>query len=267
MSATDTLRIAVAQFDAQPLDIAANAAAHEALLEQAASDGAQLVVFPELSLTGYCASALAGDPAAAVVDPQGQDLAGLRAACNRLGVAAVVGAPVMEGGARYLASIPIDRRGGVDPVYRKVHLSGEEQTWFRRGRQRLAVTLDGWKVALGVCYDSSFPEHARGYARDGADLYLVSGAFPAGRAEARRSIYMPARALENTIYVAYANYVGAHDGQSYEGRSGVWGPDGAPVAEAGGETGLAMVTLRRAALAEAREALPMLRDLAALRAG
>jgi predicted amidohydrolase len=171
----------------------------------------------------------------------------------------------MADGARRLAAIQIDRKGAAAAVYHKIHLSGDEQRWFTRGRRRIAFTLDGWRIAIGVCYDSSFPEHARGYAREGADLYLVGGAFPAGRSDARRAIYMPARALENTMYVAFSNYVGAHEGETYEGRSGVWGPDGAQIADAGAGEGVTVVDLKAADLRAARKATPMLADLEALR--
>ena len=77
----------------------------------------------------------------------------------------------------------------------------------------------------------------------------------------RRSVYFPARALENTIYVAFANYVGGHDGLSYCGRSALHGPDGRLLADAGPDrTGIATAELDRENLRQTRETLRMLHD-------
>ena len=95
----------------------------------------------------------------------------------------------------------------------------------------------------------------------GADAYLVSGAFPGGESDHRRSIYFPARALENTFYVAFANFIGAHDGLEYRGRSAVHGPDGRLLADAGpDQPGIAVADFDPDTLRQTRETLPMLRD-------
>ena len=89
----------------------------------------------------------------------------------------------------------------------------------------------------------------------------MSGAFPGGESDHRRSIYFPARALENTFYVAFANFVGAHDGLEYRGRSAVYGPDGRSLADAGPDgAGIAVAKLDPEILRRTRETLPMLRD-------
>ena len=111
------------------------------------------------------------------------------------------------------------------------------------------------------CYDSSFPEHGRALALADADVYLVSGAFPLGNSDHRRSIYFPARALENTFYVAFANFVGGHDGLDYCGRSALYGPDGRLLADAGpDEAGIAVAELETEVLRQTRETLQMLDD-------
>ncbi len=101
---------------------------------------------------------------------------------------------------------------------------------------------------------------------EGADAYLVSGAFPLGESDHRRSVYFPARALENTFYVAFANFVGAHDGLTYCGRSAVHGPDGRMLADAiPDRTGIAVAELEPERLRRTRETLRMLRERGAER--
>ena len=130
-----------------------------------------------------------------------------------------------------------------------------------RGGSHEEIAIDGWKLGLGICYDSSFPEHARRYALCGADVYLLSGAFPLGRSDYRRSIYFPARSLENTVYLVFSNYVGEHDGQGYGGMSAIHGPDGRCLSDAGtSESGIALWDLCERHLKETRQSLQMLQD-------
>ena len=255
------LRIAAAQFDAESGDIDHIIACHIELISVAANEGAALVVFPELSITGYCASLLDQDSFALAVDPAGKAMAKLRSACESSNIAAVVGAPVVGAAGLHLSSIAIGREGGIETAYDKMYLDSDEKRWFVRGEKPRQITVDGWRLGLGICYDSSFPEHARGYALSGADVYVLSGAFPRGRSDYRRSIYFPARSLENTMFLAFSNYVGAHDGLEYGGMSAIHGPDGECLCDAGPTGhGLAMVSLDHAHLLEIRRNLQMLQD-------
>ncbi len=256
-----SIRVGAAQFDAVAGDIAANVAAHERLIDDAGGRGVDVLVFPELSLTGY-ASPIADDGSARyVIDPGGPDLGPIEDACRANRVVAVVGTSVNTTAGLGLAAIVVDRRGRVCATYVKQHLDGHEKDWFVPGTAGCLIEVDGWLLALGICYDASFPEHGRGLALEGADAYLVSGAFPLGDSDHRRSVYFPARALENTVYVAFANFVGGHDERQYCGRSAVHGPDGRRLAEAGpDQPGMAVTELDPEHLREARMSLPMLAD-------
>ncbi len=255
------LRLAVAQFDAAAGDVDRNIGCHLDLLSQAADRGAALVVFPELSITGYCGRLLDQGVEAQMVEPKGERLDPIRKVCAERGIAALVGAPTRGETGAHLSAIMIGRDGDTELVYDKMYLDEDERQWFVRGTTPRPITIDGWVLGVGICYDSSFPEHARLYAIAGADAYLLPGAFPLGRSDYRRTIYFPARALENTIYLAFANYVGSHDGLEYGGMSAVYGPEGESLADAGPEApGLAVWDLDDTCLAETRARLKMLED-------
>ena len=258
---TKTLRVGAAQFDAVAGNITANAAVHERLIDEAGGDGVEVLVFPELSLPGYASSVLDEAPERCVVDPGGPELQPIRNACRRNRIVAVVGGALRNPRGLGLSAIVVDRQGQVCATYDKQYLDGRERGWFVPGTAGCMIEVGGWRLALGICYDSSFPEHGRALALAGADAYLVSGAFPGGESDHRRSIYFPARALENTFYVAFANFVGAHDGLEYRGRSAVYGPDGRLLADAGSDrTGIAVADFDPERLRRTRETLPMLRD-------
>lgn len=255
------IKVAAAQFCAVGADIESNIDSHVRLIEDAGRLGVDLVVFPELSLTGYTSETLDSDPERCVIAPQGSVLSPLLDACRRCAVVAIVGASLRGRQGLELASLVIDRQGRVAATYGKQHLDGHEKNWFVAGQESRLITFDGWSLGLGICYDSSFPEHCRSLALEGADLYLVSGAFPVGASDHRRSVYIPARALENTVFVAFSNYIGAHDGLTYCGHSAIAGPDGQLLADAGpDQPGLAVAVLDPGLLREARRSLQMLND-------
>jgi predicted amidohydrolase len=255
------IRVGAAQFDAVGGNIAANAAAHERLIAEAGGLGVDVLVFPELSLTGYASNILNEAPESCVVDPGGPALKPVRDACHRNGVVAVAGGSLRNTRGLGLSAIVVDRQGRICATYDKQYLDGPEKDWFVPGASGCMIEVDGWRLGVGICYDSSFPEHGRALALEGADAYLVSGAFPLGISDHRRSIYFPARALENTFYVAFANFIAGHDGLNYCGRSSVHGPDGRLLADAGpDQTGIAVAELDSERLLQTRETMAMLRD-------
>ena len=169
------LRVGVAQFDAAAGNITANCAAHERLIDEAGTDGVEVLVFPELSLPGYASSVLNQAPDRCVVDSDGPGLKPLREACLRNRIVAVVGGCLRNPRGLGLSSLVVDRQGQVCATYDKQHLDGSERDWFVPGTTGCMIEVDGWRLALGICYDASFPEHGRALALEGADAYLVSG--------------------------------------------------------------------------------------------
>ncbi|SDT54932.1 Predicted amidohydrolase [Actinoplanes derwentensis] len=240
------LRIAVAQARAEPGDVLTNSRRAAAVARAAARRGARVVLLPELHLSGYDL----GVAAASAVTPDDPRLDPLRAAGRVITV--IVGAPV-AGPANALL---VADRDGLRVGYVKQHLWHAERQVFRPGAVSGAVTVDGWRLGLGICYDLSFPEHARAAALDGVDAYLVAGAFATG-SEHRSAVYLAARALENTIFTAFANPVGG----ACSGLSSVWAPDGSRLASAGrGRERLMIADLDPASLTRTRGLLHMLAE-------
>jgi predicted amidohydrolase len=236
------MNVAAAQLQAVPGDVAANVAAHVRLIGEAAAAGARIVVFPELSLTGYELDRLRDDDALWLTT--GDDrLAPLRDACRAQRIHAVVGAPLRDDGRRILAALAIDDGGEVAVVYAKIHLDEQESELFSPGDEHVVYEVDGRRLGLAVCADASMPGHAARLAALGAEAYLVGALFPAGRME-RLLDQMTSRSRENGMYVALGSAVGRGGHYTGIGGSGVWGPDGRAVVQLRDEpSGIAVTEL------------------------
>lgn len=229
------LTVAAAQPPCTPYDVAANAHAHAAAVRAA---DARVVLFPEMSLTGYELDA----PPITAADPR---LAPLVAACAETGSVALAGAPVRgEAGRAHIGILAVDATGA-RVAYRKMWLGGAEPEHFAPGGEPAVAEVDGWRLGLAVCKDTGVPRHAADTAALGIDAYLAGvlehaadAAVPAARA---RRI-----AAAHRVWVVVASFAGATGGgyTRAAGRSAVHSPDGAVIAQAGPEPGaIARATL------------------------
>jgi predicted amidohydrolase len=212
------LSIAVAQPACAAHDVAANAAAHAQAVRAA---HARVMVFPEMSLTGY-------ELDAAPVAPDDKRLAPIIAACAETGALALVGAPVPGPGIGVLA---IDG-GGARVAYTKVHLYGDEADRFVPGEPAVIV-VDGWRLGLAVCRDTGVPEHAAKTAALGMDGY-VAGVVHADHEAGVHGERARRTAADHGVWVATAAFAGPTGGgyARTSGRSGIWSAQGELLAEA-----------------------------------
>ena len=219
-----SLIMGVAQPPCVALDVAANALAHAEAVRAA---GARVVVFPELSLTGY-------ELDAPVLSEDDERLDPLVAACAETGTIALAGAPV-EG--PHIAILAIDE-DGARVAYRKQNPGGAETGRFLAGPCPEVIEVDGWRLGLAVCRDTGIRRHWADTAALGIDAY-VAGAVdhPAD------DVVMADRARQISttfgLWVAFAGFAGPTGGDYPEtaGRSGIWAPDGSEVARAGRSPG------------------------------
>lgn len=252
-----TLRAAAGQAVAVAGDIAANVVTAAELAREAGERGARLLVLPEAFVTGYCRAAFAGPlPTESALPPL---LEPLSAAASDHALTVVVSSPLDRGGRRTLSTVVVAADGSVTVPYDKQHLSGYEKDHFVAGDHGASILVDGWEFGLGICYDASFPEHARDAALHGAHGYLVSAAFFPGGA-ARRDLYAAARALDNGMYVVFSGLVGTCGDEELIGGSAIYDPEGVALDRVADGRGLAVAELDLTAVRRTRERHPMLRE-------
>ena len=216
------LRIALAQFDFSVGDIAGNATRIAAWISEARDvHGADLVLFPELALSGYPPEDLLIRPSF-LRDCE----AALRAiAADVRGIVAVVGWPQSAGAVTYNAASVL-REGRIETTYRKRELPNyavfDERRYFDVDPDGEPCVFDVGGVAVGlvICEDLWFPEPVASTAQAGARLVLVPNASPFERDKhAQRDALLAQRAREAGIAVAYLNVVGGQDALVFDGAS------------------------------------------------
>ena len=226
---------------------------------RAAAVRAELLVCPELMLSGYNIGAERIKHHAQTSDGEFAQAIAKIAKEHRLAIA--YGYPEIDRGKIYNAARLVNSSGEFALNYRKAHLFGAyEREIFVPGDSSCAIAdIGGWKVGLLICYDVEFPEATRELALQGAELIAVPTAlmFPYGRVA---DLLIPARAYENQLYVAYANYCGSESDLRYCGKSTLAGPDGRIQLQANDDETLVIGELSRADLNASRELNTYLAD-------
>ncbi|MDR7285966.1 putative amidohydrolase [Pseudomonas corrugata] len=234
--------IAAAQSISVAGDLAANIVRHQRFMQVAAEQGVQLLVFPELSLTGYergLAAGLAIVPDAKVLQP-------LREFAREVSVTSVVGMPIrLSDDSPVLIGALVFGADGSLEVYSKQHLHPGEEVAFAPGTGGPMLTIGADTVALAVCADFSHARHAASAAEQGAALY-AAGVLITENGYAPDTALLQGYANTHSMTVLMANHGGATGGWESAGRSAIWASDGSLIAAAPG-TGNVMVVARREA--------------------
>lgn len=220
------MRIGLAQIRSVTGEVEANVAHHIRVAKAAVTAGAELVVFPELSLTNY-------EPEVATALPLGLDderLRPLRDLAEETSVRLAVGAPVSTTALPAIAMIILDPER--DPtVIGKGYLHEDERQWFSEWAGS-SVWEGRIRVGMAICYEISVDEHLATLQAAGPDLYLASVAkTPKGMEAARRSLSDNAKRLG--VPGLLVNSVGSCEGVLAGGGSCICAPDGTTVAALG----------------------------------
>jgi len=254
------MRIALYQCSSGPLDVAGNLGRLRSQAHSAAERQVQLLVTPEMFLTGYN---IGHAHVRQLAQPRDGSMAQqVGALAREFGVAIIYGYPECDDQGQLFNSVQcIDSQGNARGNYRKSHLFGElDRSMFAPGDDAWPIIeLNGWRLGMLICYDLEFPENVRRVALAGADLIVVPTANMLPY-EFIADVTVRSRAFENQCVVAYANYCGHEGAIEYCGLSSVVAADGKPLAQAHHSESLIIATLDRDALVASRQAFPYLRD-------
>ncbi|MGH8101635.1 MAG: carbon-nitrogen hydrolase family protein [Chthoniobacterales bacterium] len=236
------MRVAAAQISCVPGDRDANLRKVRDFCERAKNAGAELIVFPEMTDTGYSMPMIQKHAA-----PWNQGaVPKLQQIAKELFLTIVCGVSEREGVSLYNAQVIVDPTGGILAKYRKTHLVAaaplDERSCFTAGDKFVSCKInppkdgsavaDNFTLGLTICYDLRFPEICRKLAVEhGVNVFVASSAWPFVRIEHLRVLAL-ARAMENQCYLILANRVGTDDGVTLCGSSAILDPHGTILAAA-----------------------------------
>lgn len=233
-----SLSLAAAQSASVPGDLATNLRTHLDFIAAAAEAGVDLLLFPELSLTGYEPSLAA----TLTLSPADARLLPLREACREAGLTAVVGVPIQGETGLQIGALILGADGSCQ-VHSKQYLHPGESPPFTAGTGGALLELGGLKGALAICADSNHPAHAEAARARGADVYLVSAVIgPSGYAADSAQLIGYAQRLGFPVLLA--NHGAPTGGYACVGRSAFWLADGRCLVAAPG-AGKQLVIARR----------------------
>ena len=252
------IHVACGQFIAVPAEKERNLQVMAEQSAEAKSRGCELIVFPEMALTGYLPPADLA-PLAETVD--GPDLSRIADAARALSIAIAVGFPelVQTTGIRHNSFALFASDGELAALYRKIHLWDTEAAWATPGTHVILADMDKARISGWICYDTRFPEMARLSFFKGAELCLVPTAWLGPGEEWELSLR--ARALDNTFFVAGADLINKIPGLECGGHSLLADPYGRVMARAEPGPECVIDAMLDPGLLEAqRRRLPLRRD-------
>ena len=225
------VRVAGVQMDPKILEKEKNLSKCLEFLETAAKKNAEIIVFPECALTGYCFSSLeeSFSVAESVFGPSSRAIASL---CKELNVYTIIGFLERDGD-KYYNSIALIGPNGVIGTYRKLHLPflGIDR-FVNPGDQPLKIfETEVGRIGMNICFDIRIPESARVLTLLGAESIMLPTNWPKG-AELVPKYVINARAYENRVNVIAVNRVGKERGFEFIGQSKIVDYSGKTLAEA-----------------------------------
>lgn len=261
------MKIALAQLNSND-EISVNLASIQTAIEQAASEKAEIVFFPENALFFRISNTDKVKP----IKVDGAEVSSLSEMCKRKSIAVHLTTAIEDAGAVYNASIFIDKNGVAKKLYNKIHLFDialvgqapiRESDSFKHGAEPVVFEYEGLKFASSICYDIRFAELYSFYAKNEVDVILVPAAFLVKTGIAHWEVLLRARAIESQCYVLAPAQHGVHRSNASTstretyGHSMAVGPWGEILALKEEGVGLLFAEINKDEIKKVRTQIPM----------
>jgi predicted amidohydrolase len=265
LSLSTEFTVALVQMAPVHLDKSANVEKMVAFIREAAAEGAKLIAFPELIVTGYVLpydstekhrfyeiSETVPGPTTERISALSEELGvhivfGMVERASSLPTPDMYNASVMTGPSGFIAS------------HRKVHLPGDEKLYFRPGSEVSVFDTQLGRISLLVCYDFWFPETPRIAALEGAQIIIDSANWPAFDTDTWFALG-PGVAASNVLWLIQVNRVGGEDHWPGFGGSQIIAPSGKVAVRAADAEGITYGAIDVNQVSERRMMTPVLRD-------
>jgi predicted amidohydrolase len=226
------IRIAAVIFNSTVGQVQHNLARMLPWIKKAKKEGADLICFPELNVTGYSTKPEIQGCAESIPGPVSERLVQM-AQENQIVILAGMAEKDEKG--RIFASHLVVTPNSISGIYRKIHIAPPECSIFSPGNSVPLFEVDGVKVGIQLCYDAHFPELSTRMAVDGVDIIFMPHASPRGTPPEKLASWLrhlTARAFDNSVFIVACNQVGENqNGLDFPGLAVIVGPSGKILAQ------------------------------------
>ncbi len=218
-----------------------------------------LLIFPEMTLTGYTMNTKLGEPFNLNESQTLQFFSQLSLQCEVISVGGFI---EKENDKIFNTLFVVDKSGKIISRYRKIHLFSfaEEEKYYESGNEPVVVEVDSIKIGLSICYDLRFPELFRFYAKEKVELIINIANWPESRIDHYVHL-LKARAIENQCFMVGVNRVGYVKKDYYNGRSSIFDPMGNEIVSLVNEEKLIVAEIDFQKVREVRNKFPFLNDI------
>jgi len=181
-------------------------------VKKAKKEGADLICFPELNVTGYSTDPVIKNSAEPIPGPISRQIEKMARADH---IVILAGMAEKDDKGCIFASHLVVTPKGIAGIYRKLHIAPPERAVFSPGNQVPVFNLSGVHLGIQLCYDAHFPGLATRMAVDGADIIFMPHASPRGTPQEKSNSWMrhlTARAFDNGIFIVACNQSGENHG-------------------------------------------------------
>lgn len=221
------MKIAIAQLRSIRGDIEKNIKKHQDLIADAVKEEVNIIIFPELSITGY-------EPALAkhlAITKENLSLEVFQQISDLHNITIGVGMPIKEAADIYIGMV-LFQANKKKQFYFKEFLHEDEVPYFSSGKNTFTTISTERDIAIAICYELFVPEHYTRAAKDGASIYLTSVAKSAKGVE-RAYTHLPSIAKQYAMTIFMANCIGPSDDFIGAGLSAVWNKEGQLIKQLG----------------------------------
>lgn len=219
------MRICVAQTKPVTGDFQRNIDKHKELIDLAVTNEADMIIFPELSITGYepeQAKKLATHPNDKRFD-EFQKISDIKRIIIGIGV------PLKDNSDVSISMLLFQPNEG-RKLYSKRYLHADEEPFFVAGQNSISLLGRNSNIAFAICYEISILDHAENAFKNGAKIYVASVAKFEDKID-RATNRLAKIASDYSMTVLMSNFIGSSNGQKYAGRTSIWNKQGSLVGQ------------------------------------
>lgn len=227
------------------------------IIQTQGQSGTDLYVYPELTVDGFTMN-----PSSVAETLSGESISFFTELAKETNSHQLFGVVIENAGNFYNSLIHVKPDGKLGSVYQKMHpfsFAGEDKV-YTPGTELVITEINGVLVGLTICYDLRFPELFRKLTISGAEMIVNIANWPAKRGLHWNRL-LPARAIENQVFIVAANRVGTDPSNQYNGESQVIHPNGTIVGSFGNGEGIFFVEIDPEEGRTYRKNFPVLQDI------